>query len=401
MTTVQDDAGVERDWAPTIERATTLAVELARQAAETAAARQVRDEAMQALYREMLLRHFQPERYGGDGAPWGLQFDIGRVLAQGCPSTSWIATVVAANNCYACRFPSTVQEEIFGDGPDVLVANASVQKDVQIVPDGDGYRLSGRWKFASGIDHADWILIAGTLSTADGSPTEARQFMLVPAHDWIVEDTWFVSGMRGTGSKDIFVDGAFVPAHRTLPIEVFWGDNPPGGEPGGPFIWRLPLGGYFGTSLLGPIVGIAEGGLNAYIDITGARVGVMTGETVAGQPTVQLRLAESMAEIDTARRVLKDQIHTLRRLGEAGESADPEVVRAMNRDRAFATRMCQNALERLAGSMGAMGIFNDNPVQRQLRDLNAAAMQIAVNYDRGMTPFGQQALGLEPPATMI
>lgn len=401
MTTVQDDAGVERDWAPTIERATTLAVELARQAAETEAARQVRDEAMQALYREMLLRHFQPERYGGDGAPWGLQFDIGRVLAQGCPSTSWIATVVAANNCYACRFPSTVQEEIFGDGPDVLVANASVQKDVQIVPDGDGYRLSGRWKFASGIDHADWILIAGTLSTADGSPTEARQFMLVPARDWIVEDTWFVSGMRGTGSKDIFVDGAFVPAHRTLPIEVFWGDNPPGGEPGGPFIWRLPLGGYFGTSLLGPIVGIAEGGLNAYIDITGARVGVMTGETVAGQPTVQLRLAESMAEIDTARRVLKDQIHTLRRLGEAGESADPEVVRAMNRDRAFATRMCQNALERLAGSMGAMGIFNDNPVQRQLRDLNAAAMQIAVNYDRGMTPFGQQALGLEPPATMI
>jgi 3-hydroxy-9,10-secoandrosta-1,3,5(10)-triene-9,17-dione monooxygenase len=236
VTTVQDDAGVERDWAPTIERATTLAVELARQAAETEAARQVRDEAMQALYREMLLRHFQPERYGGDGAPWGLQFDIGRVLAQGCPSTSWIATVVAANNCYACRFPSTVQEEIFGDGPDVLVANASVQKDVQIVPDGDGYRLSGRWKFASGIDHADWILIAGTLSTADGSPTEARQFMLVPARDWIVEDTWFVSGMRGTGSKDIFVDGAFVPAHRTLPIEVFWGDNPPGGEPGGPFI---------------------------------------------------------------------------------------------------------------------------------------------------------------------
>jgi alkylation response protein AidB-like acyl-CoA dehydrogenase len=75
----------------------------------------------------------------------------------------------------------------------------------------------------------------------------------------------------------------------------------------------------------------------------------MTGETVAGQPTVQLRLAESMAEIDTARRVLKDQIHTLRRLGEAGESADPEVVRAMNRDRAFATRMCQNALERLRG----------------------------------------------------
>ena len=142
---------------------------------------------------------------------------------------------------------------------------------------------------------------------------------------------------------------------------------------------------------------MAEGGLKAYIDITGVRVGVMTGEAVANQPSVQLRLAESMAEIDTARRVLKSQIHRLRRLGEAGETADPDTIRAMNRDRAFATRMCQNALERLASSMGAMGIFNGNPVQRQLRDLNAAAMQIAVNYDRGMLPFGQQALGFEPP----
>ncbi len=401
MTTAQDDAAVERDWAPTLDHAATLAADLAPHADETEAARQVRNDAMQALYREHLLRHFQPERHGGDGAPWGLQFDIGRLLAQACPSTSWIATVVAANNCYACRFPQSVQDEIYGDSPDVLVANASVQKDVRIVAEKAGFRLSGQWKFASGIDHAHWILIAGAVTAADGRPTDQRQFMLIPAPDWVVEDTWFVSGMRGTGSKDIVVDGAFVPAERALPIAEFWGANPPGGEPGGPFIWRLPLAGYFGTSLLGPIVGMAEGGLKTYIDITGVRVGVMTGEAVANQPTVQLRLAESMAEIDTARRVLKSQIHRLRRLGEAGETADPDTIRAMNRDRAFATRMCQNALERLASSMGAMGIFDGNPVQRQLRDLNAAAMQIAVNYDRGMLPFGQQALGLEPPASMI
>ncbi len=401
MTPVQDNDSVDQEWAPTLERATNLAANLAPLAEETEAARQVRDEAMQALFKEHLLRHFQPERYGGDGAPWGIQFDIGRLLAQGCPSTAWIATVVAANNSYACRFPPSVQEEIYGDGPDALVANASVQKDVSIVAEEGGFRLSGRWKFASGIDHADWILIAGAVTEADGTPTDLRQFMLIPARDWVIEDTWFVSGMRGTGSKDIFVDGAFVPADRALPMNDFWGPNPPGGEPDAPFIWRLPLGGYFGTSLLGPIVGMAEGGLKAYSDITGVRVGVMTGEAVANQPTVQLRLAESTAEIDTARRVLKDQIHRLRRLGEAGESPDPDSILAMNRDRAFATRMCQNALERLAGSMGAMGIFNGNPVQRQFRDLNAAAMQIAVNYDRGMIPFGQKALGIEPATTMI
>jgi 3-hydroxy-9,10-secoandrosta-1,3,5(10)-triene-9,17-dione monooxygenase len=401
MTPVLSNESAEEAWAPMLARAANLAAELAPHADETEKARQVRDEAMLALYREHLLRHFQPELYGGDCAPWGIQFDLGRLLAQACPSTAWIATVVAANNSYACRFPQSVQEEIYGDGPDTLVANASVQKDVRVTPEKGGFRLSGRWKFASGIDHAHWILISGTVSPADDAPAEPPQFMLIPARDWVIEDTWHVSGMRGTGSKDILVEGAFVPADRALPMADFWGASPPGGLPGSPAIWRLPLAGYFGTSLLGPIVGMAEGGLKAYVDITGVRVGVMTGEAVANQPTVQLRVAESTAEIDTARRVLKAQIHRLRCFGEAGEAPDTDAVRAMTRDRAFATRMCQNALDRLASSMGAMGIFNGNPVQRQCRDLNAAAMQIAVNYDRGMISFGQKALGIEPPAKMI
>ena len=401
MTTVRDNESTEKAWTPTLERAAKLAAELAPHADATEEGRQVRQEAMLALYRENLLRHFQPERYGGDGSPWGIQFDVGRLLAQACPSTAWIATVVAANNSYACRFPESVQEEIYGDGPDTLVANASVQKDVRVTAEKGGFRLSGRWKFASGIDHARWILVSGTVSSGDGVPSGPPQFMLIPARDWVIEDTWYVSGMRGTGSKDIFVDGAFVPADRALPMADFWGASPPGARPDGPFTWRLPLAGYFGTSLLGPVVGIAEGGLQAYIDITGVRVGVMTGEAVANQPTVQLRLAESSAEISTAHSVLKAQIHRLRCFGEAGEALDTDTVRAMTRDRAFATRMCQNALERLASTMGAMGIFNGNPVQRQCRDLNAAATQIAVNYDRGMIPFGQKALGIEPPATMI
>ena len=401
MTAAQSNESAEKAWAATVERAANLAQELAPHADATEAGRQVRDEAMSALYREHLLRHFQPEQYGGDGAPWGLQFDVGRLLAQACPSTAWIATVVAANNSYACRFPESVQEEIYGDSPDALVANASVQMDVRVTPDEGGFRLSGRWKFASGIDHADWILISGTVSAADGEAAGPPQFMLIPARDWVIEDTWYVSGMRGTGSKDIFVEDAFVPADRALPMAEFWGPNPPGGRLDGPFAWRLPLAGYFGTSLLGPIVGMAEGGLKAYIEITGVRVGVMTGEAVANQPAVQLRLAESSAEIDTARRVLKAQIHRLRQFGEANEVPDADTVRAMTRDRAFATRMCQNALDRLASTMGAMGIFNGNPVQRQCQDLNAAAMQIAVNYDRGMIPFGQKALGLEPPTSMI
>ncbi|MDA0369624.1 MAG: acyl-CoA dehydrogenase family protein [Proteobacteria bacterium] len=395
------DGEAARRWAPVIERAKKIAADLAGRAVATEAARQVPSETMQLLYREALLRHFQPVRHGGDGSPWGIQFDIGRVLAQSCPSTAWIATVVAANNCYACRFPDAAQEEIYDGGHDVLVANASVQQGVRLTPEHGGYRVSGRWKFASGIDHAHWVLVSGTPSDRDGAPAGPPMFLLLPARDHTIEDTWFVSGMRGTGSKDIAATEAFVPAGRAMPMATFWGPGPPGGHTDDPFIWRKPLAGYFGTSLLGPIVGIAEGGLKAYTEITGVRVGAMSSDTVAEQPTVQLRLAESAAEIDTARRVVRAQIHRLRGYGERDEAPDADTVRAMTRDRAFAVRLCQNGLERLASTMGAMGLFDGNPVHRHLRDLNAAAAQIAVNYDRGMIPFGQKALGIEPTPSMI
>ncbi len=394
-------AEAEAAWKPVLDRVRSLIDPLKAQAGTAEKDRRISPNIMQSLYREGLLRHFQPRRHGGDNLPWGIQFDIGRLLAQACPSTAWIATVVAANNCYACRFPQAAQDEVYGSGHDVLVANASVQQGVRIAAEKGGLRVSGRWRFASGIDHAQWVIVSGTPEDAGNSGSDGPLFFLLPDRDYTIEDTWFVSGMRGTGSKDIVVEGAWVPAHRTLPMATFWGPAPPGGRTGDPFIWRLPLAGYFGTSLLGPLVGMAEGGLQAYMEATGTPVGVMTGECVAQHPAVQLRLAESLAEVSTARRVLRAQIHELREAGEKGIGPSPDRIRAMTRDRAFLTRMCQNALERVASTMGAMGIFDGNPVQRYVRDLNAAATQIAVNYDRGMIPFGQWALGLSPPTSPI
>jgi 3-hydroxy-9,10-secoandrosta-1,3,5(10)-triene-9,17-dione monooxygenase len=355
-------------------------------------------ETMTDLHRLGLIKHFQPVRWGGIEAPWGIQFDIGRVLAQACPSTAWIATVVAANNCYACRFPMRLQEEIYGDGPDVLVTNASVSRNVSVKPEAGGFRVSGAWKFASGIDHASWVLIVGGLEGAGGAGAAlpARLFMLVPKRDYRIVDDWFVSGMKGTGSKDIVLDGAFVPAYRALGWDAFWNAGPPGGQPSDPFIWRRDLSGYFGTSLLGPIVGAAEGICDAYIAATRVRVGVMMGDVPAAQETVQIRVAESTAELKAARLLLERQMHDLRQRGEAGAGWSTAELVEMTRDRAWATRLCQVASERLVASMGALGVFDSNPVQRYWHDLNAAATQIAVNYDRNLVPYGRLALGLEP-----
>jgi len=380
-----------------IERATAYVPTLRARAAATEERRSVLPEVMADLHRLGLIKHFQPVRLGGIAAPWGIQFDIGRILAHGCPSTAWIATVVAANNCYACRFPLRTQEEIYGAGPDVLVTNASVSRNVVVKTEAGGYRVSGAWKFASGIDHSSWVLIVGAIEApSSANSPAARLFMLVPRRDYRIEDNWHVAGMRGTGSKDIVLEGAFVPAHRTLTPGAFWNAGCPGGQRGDAFIWRRDLTGYFGTSLLGPIVGAAEAILETYLEATRTRVGVMMGDAPATQATVQIRVAESSAEIKLARLVLETQMAELRRRGEADEAWTTAEVVEMARDRAYATRLCQVAGERLVTPMGALGMFDSNPVQRYWRDLNAAATQIAVNYDRNLVPYGRLALGLDP-----
>lgn len=381
-----------------LERIRALQPALRDRAAETERRRMLPAETLHDLYAARLFRHFQPRRYGGLGLPWGIQYDIGRLLAHACPSTAWIATVVAANNAYACRFDSRVQDEIYGAGPDVLVTNASVQKNVVVARVQGGFRVSGAWGFASGIDHAHWVMVPGIVDAAALGPAAPRIFMLLPRSDYAIDDTWFVAGMRGTGTKDVVVRDIFVPDHRTQTMQDFWGARPAGAAVADDFIYRRDLAGFFGTSLLGPLIGMAEAGIASYLDQTRVRRGIMTKAMVAEETTVQIRLAESMAEVKAAALLVEQQMACLRAMGEAEGSLGQAELLEMNRDRAFAVRQCQNALERLVSGMGAMGIYDDNPVQRFFRDLNAAATQIAVNYDRNMAPFGRHALGLAVPS---
>ena len=380
-----------------LDRIRALQPVLRERAAETERRRMVLPETIRDLFAAELFRHFQPRRYGGHGLPWGIQYDIGRLLAHACPSTAWIATVVAANNAYACRFDPRVQAEIYGKGPDVLVTNGSVQKGVTIASEAGGYRVNGAWGFASGIDHADWVMVGGAVDADKLGAAAPRIFLLLPKSDYSIDDTWFVSGMRGTGTKDVVTRNIFVPAWRTLTMQDFWGPNPAGAAIADDFIYRRDLGGFFGTSLLGPLIGMAEAGIATYLDQTRVRQGVLTKSVVAAEATVQIRVAESLAEVKAAATLMDLQMARLRAVGEADGTFTQGELLEMNRDRAFAVRLCQTALERLVSAMGAMGLQDANPAQRYFRDLNAAATQIAVNYDRNMAPFGRHALGLEVP----
>ena len=141
-------------------------------------------------------------------------------------------------------------------------------------------------------------------------------------------------------------------------------------------------------------VGGAGGWFQDYVEITKARISVMLGSNVAENVPVQQRLAESAGEIKSARLLLEASNELLHGRGVARQTLVPAELVEQARDRTMIAKLCVSAVTRLVGQMGALGIFDENPVQRHFRDVNAMATQIAVNYDRNMTTFGRWELGL-------
>jgi 3-hydroxy-9,10-secoandrosta-1,3,5(10)-triene-9,17-dione monooxygenase len=382
----QDPLEIEAEL---VTRARAMGPQLRATAAETEANRSVLKSNMRAVFDNQLVRFFQPKRHGGFELEWGAQFSIGRELAKYCPSTAWIVAVVGAHGCFLGRMPGAVQDEVWGPNQDQLIATASVNRHGGAKPEKDGLRVSGQWGFSSGCDHAEWAMFAVHVD-GEAAPTQ----IVVPRTDWSIADTWHVAGMRGTGTKDLVLDDVFVPVSRTLPAGEWIAANPPGSKVNESYIYRVPFLPFVGMSLLGPLFGAAEGAYNDYCAITAERTGTMTGETVAENAPVQLRVAESAAELHAAEIIITEQIAYLRDAGKNGKTIPATKQLENNRDRAFVAKLCVQSTERLVGMMGAMGIFEGNPVQRHHRDIAAMATQIGVNWDRNMLSYGRLALGL-------
>ncbi|MEC8857432.1 MAG: acyl-CoA dehydrogenase family protein, partial [Chloroflexota bacterium] len=192
-----------------LRRASDMVPVLKSRAAHTEELRRIPDETVQDLRAAGLNRIEVPNRFGGLDVADGLVFQVGEELARGCASSSWCYSVWGANAYMAGFWALQAQEELFANGPDVLLSSSLTPGTSKTEPANGGYRLTGRWEFSSGCDSASWLIL-GAAGIGE------RTWMLVPSQDFEIVDTWFVSGLRGTGSKDIVIEDAFVPSHRVL-----------------------------------------------------------------------------------------------------------------------------------------------------------------------------------------
>ena len=295
---------------------------------------------------------------------------------------------------------SHVQEDIWNDDPNALAATGLAFPCGKASPVEGGYRLSGRWPFGSGVDASSWMLVGGMAEQSGGAPE--RRFFLVPQADFKSLDNWQAFGLTGTGSHDVEIKDAFVPAHRSMSAEIFAaGQNVPGAKLYKNRLFQTPVFAGFAYVLSIVPLGTAKAAVEQFTKGMRQRAGTYTGVRVAELTSVQARIAEAAACVEFAETVLRGDWRELEASVERGQFPSIETKLRWKRNVAFATQLSVRAIDALMPAAGAGGLSLHLPLQRQFRDIHAASSHIALTWDVHAAAYGQSALGLQPQGGLL
>ena len=248
-----------RDLAPTLQERSKKAAEL----------RRLPDETIEDFHRLGFFKVVQPKRFGGYEMDPSIIFDLQLELGRGCASSAWVYGVLNVHSWQLALFAPEAQDEVWGEDPKTLISSSYMPVAKTEWVDG-GVKLSGRWSFSSGCDACEWVFLGGFVPSEEGKPPDMRTF-LVPRSDYEIIDNWHVSGLRGSGSKDVVVDGAFVPDHRMHKFTDGFRQESPGNEINPSPVYKYPFGQIHVRSVSTPAVGAALGALDSYIDFMKTR----------------------------------------------------------------------------------------------------------------------------------
>jgi alkylation response protein AidB-like acyl-CoA dehydrogenase len=383
-----------------VERARAMVPEIRELAEATERNRNVFPQIIEKIRDAELLRTCRPKEFDGFEHDGETALRIAMTISSACASTGWSVNGAVSNGRSIAHFPIEAQREVWGgDQPDPFTCACFAPTGTAVTVDG-GYRLSGRWSFASGCDHAAWIYLGGFVTREGTAGPPEGAFFLLPIGDVEIIDTWFVNGLAGTGSKDIAAHDVFVPAHRAL----MFADARAGTTPGGKYhrspLYKMPLLIHGASMLASTAVGAARGALDAYLEMTAGRK--TRGALAGGQlpmvefATIQLRYAEAASHVEAAELILLTDMRAMTRKLFAGEEVTVADRIRCRRNQAYVTRLAVQAVEALNASTGGYGLLLSHPVQRAWRDVNAVARHVSLNWDAVGTMYGQHAFGLEP-----
>ncbi len=396
MTTLQSTAIPSP--AELVARARDLHALLAGNAAQGEQDRRVMEESIAALTDAGMFKVAQPKRYGGYETSIRTMLEVSAAVAEADGGTAW---VVALSNVCAWMvglFPEQAQDDIWKENPDAKVSGV-LTPTAETVKVNGGYRVTGRWFYNSGSWHADWAGVGIPVTDENGQLID-QGMALIPRSDLGLEETWFVAGMKSSGSNCLIADDVFVPRHRVVSVpRALGGQNFT--EHTDEALYRSALAPVLTLVLAGPQLGMGRKAL----DIVKSKANKPISYTFYAQQSdsvaFQLQLAEAAMMIDTA------QLHAYRAADDidnaaaSGASLDVLTRARVRADTGWAVSNITKAIDLLLSAHGAGSFAEVNPLQRIWRDSATAARHAlvapAINYE----VYGKALLGRDDLPTPL
>jgi 3-hydroxy-9,10-secoandrosta-1,3,5(10)-triene-9,17-dione monooxygenase len=375
----------------------SLIPQVRKRAADAEINRALPVETIESLRELGLFRAFVPRAYGGDERSLSEVLDPITDLASGCASTAWVGALAAIHNIAVCWLAKQGQEEIFSEGPDILLAS-SVAPTGTLLPVRGGFRLAGRWGFSSGIDHAEWLMLGGTVESSAPAPPSEYFLSFVHATEVTRIDDWHVSGLRATGSSSVELTDVFVPEHRALLLRSVREGTAPG-LPLRSGFYRLPWEALFNSAFPPAALGTAIAMLEGFREYTASRVNVFSGGGFRSNAGSAMRMAEAAARIDAARLIYRRDLAALDRCAQSGIPAPDGLTERITYDAPFVVDSCSEAILRLFRGSGGRAIRDANPLQRYFRDIHAMTQHASMDMDTAGENYGR-ALFRSPALAM-
>ncbi|WP_166391543.1 acyl-CoA dehydrogenase family protein [Nocardioides ochotonae] len=383
-----------------VSRARAIAPQLAQHAAETETLGRLSDASVALIKEAGVMRALQPVEYGGLAAHPADFAQAVMEVAQGCGSSGWVCGVGGVHPWEMALMDRKLQDEVWGTDQDTWIASPYMPSGVATEVDG-GYVLNGHWQFSSGTDHCDWVFLGAVVGDREGRPVQPFRAMhvVLPRADYtILEDSWDVIGLRGTGSKDVVVKGAFIPAYRTIGTEeVTEGEVAAVRAGRTESLYKLPFWTMFPLGITSAVIGIAEGALRAHLDYQRDRVSAYGGK-VREDTTTLKAIAESSTEIAASRLQLLDGVSRIHDKVEAGLPVTFADRAMQRRNQILAAWRAVGAVDAIFARSGGNAARRYTTLQRFWRDahvglqhaihVKGTALDAAALIEMGVEPEG-------------
>ncbi len=382
-----------------VERANALRPLLEANAAETENGRRAVEENINAIREAGLFKIMVPRRFGGLETDIRTKLEVSAALARGCGSTAWVTTLMNVCSYFAGLSSAECQNDIWGTNPEARVAGVFAPLATTRRVEG-GLIVNGKWPWSSGCLHSDWAMMGIPVVNEAGEPID-QGMAFMPMSECIIEDTWYVAGMKGSGSNTIVATDVFVPDHRIMSVSQLMQGNtstPYKDE----VLYRCAFIPVAALILAGPMMGLCKRALEFVIEKAPKRsISYTFYKTQVESPSFQLSIARAAMLVDTV------WLHALRAaddiwIAAAANRFPSYTERARVRmDTGYAAATAREAMDILLSAHGASSFAEVSPLQRMWRDLETCSRHAVVSPEISSEVYGKALLGIEGGVTAL